>query len=133
MSPLESEHFSWVSTILCHMSSARRGGEAGNFVWLCFPSNFLVIAQMVTWACLPHLDSQACQCLTLGLGWVPSWGRSLGLSGTEMKVSLFSFICFGKILHGLTYQSMEHAGTMLETWLTRGREGRMNISPLIQK
>lgn len=69
----------------------------------------------------------------LGEEEVPSSEPWAKLSGKEMKVFLFSFICFGKILHGLTYQSLEHAGTMLETRLTRGREGRMNISPLIQK
>lgn len=77
----------------------KKGGGAGKFVWLCFHLNFLVIAQMVKRAFLPHLDFEASQCLAPGLGWVPDWGRkwyprhqSLGLSDKEMKECLFPFI-----------------------------------------
>lgn len=50
----------------------------------------------------------------LGKEEVP-WPTEPWANGKEMKVFLFSFICFTKILHALTYQSAEHAGTMLET------------------
>lgn len=56
----------------------KKGGGAGKFVWLCFHLNFLVIAQMVKRAFLPHLDFEASQCLAPGLGWVPDWGRKWG-------------------------------------------------------
>lgn len=40
MSPLESEHFSWVSTILCYMPSARREEGQGSLFGFVFILTF---------------------------------------------------------------------------------------------